>query len=472
MTDSLLKNALEEIEKYLLTDPKKVVDYREPNELPNDFDFNLKETHSEDDLKEILKDYLKLTVNTRHPQFLNQLFQKTSLAATIGELLAVSSNASMYTYEVSPLGTLMEMELIRKMNTYTGFDDGDGTFTTGGSNSNLIAALCAKHRKLPNSKAQGLLGEKPHVMFVSEKSHYSFQKAAFTLGLGTDNLVKVKTDESHKVIPGELEAAILKVKEEGKVPFFVAATAATTEVGAFDPIDEMADIAKKHDCWMHVDGSWGGSIILSENQKYLFKGLERADSFAWNAHKLMNVPLISAALLVKDSHVLQDALSSSATDYIFHDDEEENYDLGVKSLQCGKRNDVLKLWFAWKAVGDAGFQQGIDSLMNLAQETSRKISEHPDLELLAPTQSLNINFRYTGDLDEELLNDANVQIRTELLKSGKSMVNYCHLGDILSIRLVLANHDLTSADMDTFLDLFLEAAKSVEAGIESAYVRQ
>ncbi|MCB0736222.1 MAG: glutamate decarboxylase [Bacteroidetes bacterium] len=460
----LLDSTFEKIKQYLESEVKSnaVVEYLSPKELSAAFDFSLGKSHNTQEILEYIDSYLKYAVKTGNPQFLNQLFQGKISEALAGDMLAVATNSSMYTYEVSPLATMMEMELVKKMNTFSGFKNGDGTFSTGGSNSNLLGLLCGRYNHNPKLKSSGLFGQKPMTMFVSEKAHYSFQKAAFTLGLGTENLIRVKTDNAHRIIPAELEKAIVKAIENGKDPFFIAATAGTTEFGAFDPIDEMADIAKKYNCWFHVDGSWGGSIILSNNHRHLFNGIHKSDSFSWNAHKLMNVPLIASIFLVKDPVVLHNALSSSETEYIFHENENESCDLGVKSLQCGKRNDALKLWLAWKAIGDEAYDQKINALMGLAQSITNKIEAEPDLELLAPTQSLNINFRYCGKLPEGDLNKFNVELRNKLWHQGKTMVNYCHLGETISIRLVLANLNLTKADLDKFLQHFLTTAKALE----------
>jgi selenocysteine lyase/cysteine desulfurase len=110
------------------------------------------------------------------------------------------------------------------------------------------------------------------------------------MGMGLDNLISVKTDASGKMIPEDLEKKILEAKEQGKTPYFVNATAGTTVLGAFDPIDEIADICKKHGLWMHVDGAWGGGALLSKTYRSLLKGVEKADSMTWNPHKLMGVP--------------------------------------------------------------------------------------------------------------------------------------------------------------------------------------
>jgi len=441
---------------------EKVVDYRKPAELKQLIDLSLGDSHSRKELGQLVEDYAKYSVKTGHKQYLNQLFSGFNEGAVLGEVLAALMNSSMYTYEVSPVASLIETEVIAKMNSYAGFENGDGIFTTGGSNSNMLAMLCARHQKCPDIKQTGFYRRKPLSAFVSERAHYSFEKGAYLLGLGSDYLYSVKTDDLGQIIPEELEKAINESLGKGEEPFFIAATASTTELGAFDPIDKMNDVAKRYDCWLHVDGSWGGSIILSKTHRHLFDGLEKADSFAWNAHKLMNTPLIASALLVKDHSIMHNAVSATKTDYIFHEHDDQNYDLGTKSLACGRRNDALKVWMAWKAIGDEQYEKNIDKLMDLAQYAGKIVENHPNLELLAPVQSLNINFRYRIE-DESNINDFNIEMREQLLKSGKSMVNYCHLKDKVSIRLVLVNHELEKDDIDVFFANIVSAGKELEA---------
>lgn len=439
-----------------------VVNYQSPMEIRNKFDFTLGEGVKDENILNYVEDYLKYAVNTGSKQFFNQLYAGHNLPAFMGDVITSLTNGSMYTYEVAPVATMMEHELINKMCDYAGFIDGEGTFVTGGSNSNMVAMVCARNMMFPETKKQGVGILKTPTVFVSEQAHYSFGKGANAMGLGTDNVIKVKSDEFGRLIPEELDKEIEASKQRGETPFFVAATAVTTELGAIDPIDKMADIAEKHGIWLHVDGSWGGSMILSKKYKSLFKGLERANSFTWNPHKLMNIPLICSVVLINNRPgTLKKSLDAKDTDYIFHDNDNAAWDLGPASLQCGKHNDALKLWMAWKYYGDDGYEQGINNLMELSEYATNKIKASDELELMAETQTLNINFRYNdGDIDN--LDAFNEEVRETLLRSGKSMVNYVILPDGLSIRLVLVNHQLNKADIDLFFENYLNVAREVK----------
>jgi len=366
----------------------------------------------------------------------------------------------MYTYEVAPVATLIETEMIQLMNSYTGYKNGDGIFVSGGSNANLVALFSARNKIAPESRHQGYDKNLKLRAFINEHAHYSFSNAANIIGIGTESLIKIKADENGQMVPEALEKEINASKQRGEMPFFVAVTCATTLLGAYDPIDEIAEICKKQNIWLHADGSFGGSIVLSNKNRYLLKGLEKTDSFAWNPHKLMNIPLICSALLVKTKGTLHHNLADVDADYLFHDLNLIE-DLGKKSIQCGRRVDAVKLWFAWKYFGKEGYEKRIDNLIDLAQLAEQKVLNRTNLELLAPRQSFTICFRYIPEIEVDI-NQFNLQLREELRKSGKSLVNYGYIGEKLAIRLVITNGEMQEKDVTLFFELLLETASVLE----------
>ncbi len=358
--------------------------------------------------------------------------------------------------------------MISLMNSYAGYTTGDGIFVSGGSNANLIAMFSARNKVLPESRFEGYDRNEKLTAFVNEQAHYSFETAANVLGIGAKNVIKVKSDENGKLIPEELEKEIVASIQRGEKPFFAAATCATTMLGAYDPIEEMAGICQKYNVWLHADGSFGGSLILSDKYRYMMKGIEKTDSFAWNPHKLMNIPLVCSALLVKKRGTLQHNITDINTDYIFHDIDAVE-DLGKKSIQCGRRVDAVKLWFAWKYYGLEGYQRRIDNLMEMAAYAEEKINENNHLALLSSRQSFSVCFRYVPEHVEDL-NKFNLDLRESMRKSGKSIVNYGYIGKTLAIRLITANGELTKSDIDLFFDNITLEATKVETSLQLEYV--
>lgn len=420
-----------------------------------------------EELIPILESYLKYSVRTGNTQFFNLLFSGYSMPGILAEIVTSATNTTMHTYESAPVATLMEIELIKNLNSLIGFNEGEGLMVTGGSNANLIAMLCGRHKILPEAKLKGL-GNNQLVAFVSDQAHYSYLKAVNLLGIGIDNLVKIKSDINGKIIPEKLEIAIKQSKLEGKTPFFVGATAGTTVLGAFDSLPLLAKITRKYGLWFHVDAAWGCPVLFSEKHKHLLTGSELVDSFTWDAHKLMGVPLICSAILVKEKGILKDACSGGGADYLFHDDQNDYYNLGQMSLQCGKKVDALKFWLCWKYYGNKGYEKRIDNLFELIQYATEYINNCNNLELVIEPVFLNICFRYIpqkNELSNEILDKINLAIRQKLFNSGESCVNYAYYQDKVIIRLILANLDLKKADLEKFFHNFLNIGKMCESAL-------
>jgi len=468
---AILSGAFEKIKDYIKDNQdnsKPVVQFRSPAQLKETINFKVdKNGVSENEFLDLIDKYLEYSVKTGNKQFLNQLYSGFNFPAFIGEVFTVLANTSMYTYEVAPVATTIETEMISLMNSYVGYNDGDGIFVSGGSNANLVAMFSARNRILPESRFEGYDRKHKLVAFVNEQAHYSFETAANVLGIGAKNVIKVKADKNGKLIPAELQNEIVNAINRGEKPFFVAATCATTLLGAYDPIDEMAMICKKYNIWLHADGSFGGSILLSDKHRHLMKGIEQTDSFAWNPHKLMNIPLICSVLLVKKCGTLQLNITDINTDYIFHEIDVVE-DLGKKSIQCGRKVDAVKLWFAWKYFGLEGYQKRIDNLVDMATYAENIVNENSKLELLSERQSFAVCFRYVPN-NETDLNKFNLELRESLRKSGKSIVNYGYIGKTLAIRLITANGELRQTDIDLFFSNLLSEAEKLEK--QSMYVK-
>lgn len=414
----------------------------------------------EEILKEI-EQFLKFSVNTSHSQFFNQLFSGFNLPAFAGDVCAGLTNTTMATFEAAPVATLIEETLVRKMCRLMRFDEGEGIFVSGGSQANMIATLCARNSMLPQVKRGGLSKNRKLVMFVSDQSHYSFCNAANILGIGANNVIKVKSDSYGRMIPRELEKGIRRTIQEGDTPFFIGATSGTTVLGSFDPLYAIAPIAQKYNIWFHVDACFGGSVILSSKHRHLLAGCEQADSIAWDPHKMMCVPLICSALLVKKKGTLFKTCSASGTEYLFHAEKDSPHDLGRMSLQCARRVDALKLWLSWKFHGDKGYDRIITNLFKLANYATEIVNRHSRLELLAPRNSVSVCFRYVVKKRINS-NHFTLMLRDKLHKTGKSLVNYASIHGSSAIRLMITNPHLTTKDIDHFFNNLLATAAELE----------
>jgi glutamate/tyrosine decarboxylase-like PLP-dependent enzyme len=373
----------------------------------------------------------------------------------------------MYTYELSPIATVIEQTIVKRMCQMVGFPDGFGTFTTGGSNGNMLGMLCAREQMISGSTKRGFDGRST-VIFVSAEAHYSVLMAANVIGIGHQNIIKVQCDEDGRMRPDRLEEEISFARQEGMRPLCIVATAATTVRGAYDDIDALADIAHREGLWLHVDAAWGGTCLFSSEHARLMDGVDKADSVCWDAHKMMGVPLICSAFLIKTPSVLRRLCDhTNVAHYLFHSDSELD-DLGRYSLQCARRNDALKLWLDWRARGDAGWAKMVDTRMDDAAYLQDNIEAHPSLEMMSSRMWTNVCFRYTSSAKGLDLNELNTEIRNRMIQEGSFMVSRSNIGDDVILRMVVVNQNLNRETLDRFLERVVHHGEEVVRGLPPA----
>ncbi|KAL1237528.1 Glutamate decarboxylase [Trichinella spiralis] len=436
----------------------------------------IKETNNPNTKKVIedCKEVLKYQVRTGHPRFFNQLSTGLDLISMIGEWLTATVNTNMFTYEISPVFVLMEKEIIETMCEIVGWPPGkrDGIFSPGGAISNLYAVNAARHYMFPRCKAIGMVETPNLAMFTSEDSHYSIRGAAALVGIGVDNCFPIPVDEKGKMIPSKLEEEVILAKKNGYVPFFVCAVGGTTVYGAFDPINEIANICKKYRMWLHVDAAWGGGILLSKKHRHLANGIEKADSVTWNPHKLMGALLQCSACLICHEGLLFQC-NQMCADYLFQQDKpyDVSYDSGDKAIQCGRHNDVFKLWIMWRAKGMNGFEQQVNRLMELAKYFTEKIKKTPGYELIMENpEFLNICFWYVPKNVRHLentekkarLDKVAPKIKAKMMSSGSTMVGYQPDKDKPNFfRMIISNPATTYEDLDFFIEEIIRLGESL-----------
>ena len=422
---------------------------------------------------------LKYSPSTNHKYFLDKLYAGTNAIGIIGELIIAVLNTNVHVYHVSPVATLMEKKCIEELCKLVGFKQGGGIMNPGGSHSNLTAMVTARNYILTDIKTKGIT--KPLVVFTSDHSHYSIDKAAMVMGIGLDNVIKVPTING-AMIPAELEKEIKSSLEKGFLPFFVNCTAGTTVLGAFDPIDEIAAICRKYHLWVHVDGSWGGPVIFSKEHRHLVKGIEYANSVTINPHKLIGVPVQCSVLLTFTKDVL---LSNSLNaQYLFHGSE---YDMGDFTLGCGRRADGIKLYLSWMYFGNEGFQKRISNSFDMAATMSLNVINNDHLLLLQHPQFVTVCFYYIPSqlltkyskselLEEMMVNEDlsnliekyTIKIHAELQKTDL-MIDYAPLKRMPKFfRIPFISPELNRMDMAFIADEITRVGLLVEESLSNA----
>ena len=449
-SDLVLFNELVEV---LISEEEKhpVADRIDSDKLYDSIDLSLNEIGMVDDeFKSVLRDVLVSTPKTATNLFFNQLFGGRQGKAVLGDLLAVMLNNSMYTYKVAGPQVGIEQEIIRQSCDLIGYGSpSNGTFPTGGSMSNYMALVMARDAKDPTCRYEGM--SKSMVIYTSEESHYSNTKNASFAGIGRNNIRYIPTDSRGRMIPEKLDAQIIDDLSEGFIPTYVNATAGTTVLGAFDPIDQIADITEKYKVWLHVDGAYSGGVIFSKKYKHLVEGIERSNSFSYNAHKMLGTPLTCSIILVNDKKHLHESFSIEA-DYLYQTDGDD-FNLGKTSFQCGKRNDALKFWTLWKSVGTSGLEQIVDKQFELADVAREYVRNNPDYTVYSFDDSVSVCFNYKN-IDP-------MALCTGLYEHQITVVGFGSFNDDTFVRLVTINANNEKSDILNFFKVLEEFAEKI-----------
>ncbi|GAA5810980.1 hypothetical protein MFLAVUS_004409 [Mucor flavus] len=460
-----------------------VVNYHSPQELYKVIDLELPIVGSGvDGTFELIKSTLAYSVNSWNPRFMDKLYAGTNPIGVISELLLAVLNSNAHVYQVSPVLTLMEIEVTKAVGQLFGMGEkAGGLLCPGGSASNLLAMVTARNKLFPSIKSEGYF-PRPYnvqasygklVVFTSEHSHYSIDKAAQVMGLGTDSIVKVPVDDIGRMKVDELERLISISIENDKTPFFINATAGTTVLGAFDPIREISAVAKKYQCWLHVDGSWGGTAIFSDKvnaETNWFDGSHLADTFTLNPHKLLGVPLQCSMLITPhDGHLLFAKTNSLKADYLFHGNP---YDLGAGTIGCGRRPDAAKVFLAWKFYGQKGLGSRVDKALTCAAEFTEIVRNRSRFKLVCdPSPFLQVCFWYVPEcvvVDEKEYNVVMSEVTRELHRrvnqSGEFLVDHAPLKGVPDFFRIVVNAPTVSLHRD--LERLLDAIEEASVGVD------
>lgn len=429
-------------ERQLQEDREPVAPSVPPEKLLDELPLELPEQGlSFDEVAKRLRTVVEATPSTAPGRFYNQLFGGREPFAVLGDVLATALNNSMYTYKVAGPQVLLENELIERMGDLMGYSSHEGTFTPGGSLSNLCAMLLARDRACPNFRERGMDGSRLRV-YTSADSHYSVPKAAAILGVGRANVVRIPVDDRGRMLAPALASAIDADVSAGHVPLMVNATAGTTVLGAFDPIAELADVCEPRKVWLHLDGAFGATMVFDERFEESFEGSERVDSITWDAHKLMGVPLTCSVLLLRERGLLK-ASFDEAAGYLFQT-EDDQWNPGTRSIQCGRRNDALKLWTNWLHHGTAGYRARTKRMRDLALLAAECVRESTGMKLVKEPESLTVCFTVEGSSPESICE--------ALQETGLAMVGHALVEGKPVVRLAIVDPGTLEEDIRCFFD--------------------
>jgi L-2,4-diaminobutyrate decarboxylase len=417
-----------------------------------------------------LRSVIANSVNVNHPHTAAHLHCPPLLAAMVAEMVISALNQSMDSFDQAPMATVVEQKMIRWLCGQTGLPaTSGGTFTTGGSQSNYMGLLLARDsflRKHWNWSAQksGLPPEARRLrIFCSDVAHFTVEKAASQLGLGTDAVVRVAVDERFRMNADALQDSLASAQAAGLLPLAIVATAGTTDFGSVDPLPEVAALAKGAGAWLHVDAAYGGALLFSAQHREKLAGIDAADSLSIDFHKLFWQPIPCSTFLLRDARHF-DSIKLYA-DYLNPEPHEDEGipNLVTTSLLTTRRFDALKLWTSFQALGRRRLAAMIDRTIELAEHAAGIVKKTPRLELICDSQLSTVVFRYVPARAGTDSNHLNATLRQRLFDRGLAVIGHTRVHDRQCLKITCMNPTVTNSQMQELISTIVDQGASLEA---------
>jgi L-2,4-diaminobutyrate decarboxylase len=383
-----------------------------------------------------------------HPRYAGHQVSATLPAAIWTESLIAALNQSLAVAEMSPVATVLEHRVVRWLCDLAGFDErAGGTLTSGGTEATLAGLLAARARAIPDVWTAGV-GTAPPLVVCGEHAHYAVSRAVGVMGLGTANVVSIPSRD-WRMDTEALTLTLDALASQDRRVMAVVATAGSTATGSFDELEAIGPLCHERGIWLHVDGAHGASALLSERHRPRLHGIAYASSIAWDPHKMMLLPLSAGVVLMRSEADL-DAVFQQRAPYLFHGGEGQRvWDQGVRSLQCSRRADALKLWVAMQRYGVSGMAAVYDRLCDLAAVMHHRLARRDEFEVLHEPEANILCFRWVGDGShgDEALDAFNRELRESYNRSGEGWITTTTLGGRRVLRVTLMNPRTTESDV-------------------------
>ncbi|MCM2313947.1 MAG: pyridoxal-dependent decarboxylase, partial [Thermoanaerobaculia bacterium] len=380
-----------------------------------------------------------------HPAFFAYFSITGSRAGVLGEMLSAALNVNGMLWKTSPAVTELETRVLEWLRKALGLPDGlFGIINDTASINSFLAIAAAREATGLNIRELGMTGrELPQMrVYCSDQSHSSIEKAALALGFGTRGVRKIPGDAAFRMDVAALGRAIEEDLAAEVRPVAVSCTVGTTSTAAIDPVPEIGALTKRHGIWLHVDGAYAGPATISPRFRWLWNGIENADSIVVNPHKWLFTPVDCSVLYTKRPDMLKETFSL-VPDYLKTAESDViNYmDYG---LQLGRRFRALKLWLVLEHYGTDKLGEVISSHVDLAEDLGRHIESTPGYELAAPQSLSVVVFRKVvraadGSVDEDASERANEELMSEINESGRAFVSQTRLRGRYVLRVAIGN---------------------------------
>ncbi len=384
---------------------RRVTPEATPAELEKLFDEPLPEKgiSIEEIMERFRRDVAPNAMGVPSPRYFGQ-FNPTPLPIGVwADVFSSMLNQNAGAWRNGPSSAMIEARVVRWLCDLLNYGPRSfGTLASGGSEANLIALKCARDSVAATIKDQGVRSAANDlVVYASEQCHYSIDKSVDILGLGRNSLRKIPTDERFHLRVDALLEQLSRDRDAGLRSACIIGVAGTTSTGVIDPIEQLAEIAREHNCWYHVDAAYGGPLAFSPQHKDKLRGIELADSITFDPHKWMFVPFSCGAVLVREGgRVLRDAFDMTP-EYLSEDrgGADVEFDFFRYGQMGTRRFTSLKLWMAIKFMGREGYAGTVERHIDLTKYFAGRIDALPDFQRVGEVETAVCCFRHVSDSD-------------------------------------------------------------------------
>jgi aromatic-L-amino-acid decarboxylase len=386
-----------------------------------------------------------------HPSFFAYFAISASGPGILADFLSSALNQQAMLWRTSPSATELEAvaldwlrQLVRLPETF------EGVIYDTASVSSLHALAAARERAVPDGRQRGLAGRAEIGrlrVYCSEHAHSSIDKAVILLGLGHENLRKIRSDDQYRLDAAALATAIAEDRRAGLVPMAVVATVGTTSTTSVDPVGAIADVCEREGVWLHVDAAYAGVAAMVPGWEWVTAGCDRADSFVVNPHKWLFTPFDLSAFYCRRMDTLRAAFSL-VPEYLRTSDPAGVRNLMDTGIQLGRRFRALKLWMILRYFGPEHLAAILAHHMHLARRFAEWVDADPDFERLAPVPFSVVCFRArpaTGAWSEAALDALNAAVLEAVNATGEAFLSHTSLDGRFVLRLAIGNIRTTEA---------------------------
>jgi L-2,4-diaminobutyrate decarboxylase len=409
------------------------------------------------------------SISVSHPHTAAHLHPPPLLTALAAEAVISALNQSMDSFDQAPMATVLEQRFVQWLTGEVGLPTGaGGTFTSGGTQSNYMGLLLARDAFLKSrlqwpAQQRGLPAQASRMrVLCSEVAHFTVEKSAAQLGLGTDSVVRVPVDDEFRMRPDSLRVALDEMRDQDLLPFAIVATAGTTDFGSIDPLPEIAALAHAAGTWLHVDAAYGGALLFSPHYRKKLEGIASVDSLSIDFHKLFWQPIPASAFLLRDAHHFD--LIELHADYLNPEmhDEQGIPNLVTSSLLTTRRSDVLKLWFSFQLLGREKLGAMIDRTIELAFCAARAVSRISSLELVHGASLSTVVFRYVSGRDGANEDALNAALRQRLFDRGIAVIGHTRVRGRQCLKFTFMNPSVSEAEIEGLVGIVAEHGRALE----------